>query len=224
MKKLNFTLTELLIVFATLIVVMSLLQPALSRIVGSAHSTQCLSIQKNIHVCSSLFIQDNNDFIVALALPIAAGAKAIIPSSTVTWWPDLLKSYMSNLNDVTCVSTDKYGIGMNHPELGSWLSQRYKIDEVRAPSATVMFADATVIQNASELNPDLWFEVNPNLGTYYFRTPSNVPWYNTSPARVINRHLDKTNAMYVDGHGENMLTSEIGFQYPKNDPKAYWDR
>jgi len=226
-NKKNFTLIELLVVFSILLILASLLQPSFSRIIGSAHQTRCLALQKNIHTCSILFSQDNNDFIVPTGLRGNPGKDAIIPTANYTFWPDLLKVYIQSLENVRCSSTLKFGIGSNHPELGQWLRMTNKISHVRQPAKTVMYADSALIENFDEKNPDLWAQTNPEKPSYLFRTPNDGAggrYYNSNPKRVFNRHLGRVNVMNVDGHGENILASEIGFQFPRNHKNAHWDR
>lgn len=219
-----FTLVELLVVFAIIVVIASLLQPSLVRLTENARSVECLNIHRKIHSAHYFYMEENNSEIVALGIPKNPGPDALVKSNWVTWWPDSLREYLDGLNSVTCTSTTKYGIGMNHPELGLWLRSGPKIDSVRMPSKTVMFADQARIQNVNEPDPEKWIPTEPERNFVHFRVPSNGIWYYSMPDRAYARHMNRINSLFVDGHAENTMISDLGFQYPKNHEKAFWDR
>jgi prepilin-type processing-associated H-X9-DG protein len=58
----------------------------------------------------------------------------------------------------------------------------------------------------------------------FFRTPNNLPWYDTSPRRVVNRHSGRANSAYVDGHAEVVKAGRLGFQYAHGHALAMWDK
>ncbi len=220
-----FTIVELLVVFGILLILVSLLQPAMSKIIGNAQSLECLNKQRLISTAFAIYSEENNDEIVSLALRGNPGTDALIQSGWVTWWPDLLRQYIDGLDSINCTSIKtKYGIGINHPELARWLGQGYKLNSVRSPSKTILFGDSSKIDNETEQNPDLWLPLDPEESSIFFRVPSNGIWYNQLPNRVYGRHLGKANVVHVDGHAELTYVSELGFQYPKNHSQAYWDR
>jgi len=219
-----FTIVELLVVFGILLILVSLLQPAMSKIIGNAQSLECLNKQRLISTAYAIYSEENNDEMVSLAVRGNPGSDALVKSSYATWWPDLLRQYLNGLDSVTCTSVTKYGIGINHPELANWLSKGYNLNTVRSPSKTVLFGDSSRIENPTEQNADLWLPFDPEKSAFFFRVPSNAPFYTTLPTRVYGRHLGKANVVHVDGHAELTYVSELGFQYPKNHSQAYWDR
>jgi prepilin-type processing-associated H-X9-DG protein len=121
--------------------------------------------------------------------------------------------------------SNAFGIGMNHPELGQFLTTLPSVREtqVRNPSATVVFGDAQVIRNASERDPDKWV-AKPSTVNILFRTPNNEPYYTTDPIRVFNRHAGRANVAHVDGHAEAVKTSKLGFQFAEGHDAAQWDK
>ena len=64
----------------------------------------------------------------------------------------------------------------------------------------------------------------------------NSPWWDSQDRiRVYGRWLGRANALFVDGHAEQLRPNQWGFQYPPNhanagqkvpagDPVAIWDK
>src|SRR6185436_15782687 len=145
-----FTLIELLVVIAIIAILAAMLLPALSKAKEKAKGINCLSNMRQIGLAFKFYTDDHNDVFVQLARDGAAPPGAIIPS-TVAWWPDLLTAWMGgkNLkihNCPTLTATNAFGIGMNHPELGQFLTTLPSVREnqVKQPAATVVFGDAQV--------------------------------------------------------------------------------
>lgn len=141
------------------------------------------------------------------------------------WWPAFLAPYLPKETRVfQCPLVKQDGIGMNHPAIGRVNQRRgLSFDLVRDPSATIALADAAVIVNPTEINPDFWLPVDPRVGAPYFRTPDNMPWYVNAPARMIGRHRGKLTAAFADGHVTPMPIRETGIEKPLGDPAALWD-
>ena len=225
-----FTLIELLVVIAIIAVLASLLLPALSRAKEKAKAINCLSNMRQIGLAFKIYTDEHDDVFVQLARDGAAPTNALLPSS-VTWWPDLLAASLGgrNLKIHTCPSvtaTNGFGIGMNHPELGRFLTFAASIKEsqVKKPAATVVFGDAHLIRNPTERDPDKWAPKG-SVADFLFRTPNNEPWYTTeNPVRIYNRHNGRANVAHVDGHAEAVRTSTIGFRYPEGHALALWDK
>ena len=226
---LAFTLIELLVVIAIIAILASMLLPALSKAKEKAKAIQCLSNIRQIGLAFKMYTDDHNDVFVQLARDTLPPTNAIVPS-TVTWWPDLLMATMGgrNVRIHNCPSlttSNGFGIGMNHPELGQFLTTLPSVREsqVFRPSATVVFGDAQVIRNPNERNPDKWVPINSPVNIL-FRTPNNEPYYTSDPIRVFNRHKMRANVAHVDGHAEAVRTSSIGFQFPEGHAQALWDK
>jgi prepilin-type N-terminal cleavage/methylation domain-containing protein/prepilin-type processing-associated H-X9-DG protein len=220
-----FTLIELLVVIAIIAILASLLLPALRQAKEKAWTINCLSQMRQLHVAHMLYVDENEDHLVLLGATPAAPANAFYPT-TRTWWPDLLRDYLNNKDVYYCPAVKQWGIGYNHPQLGRWLADAgYKLQTVREPAATVMLADAAMVANLTEANPNFWAPTSQN-GSILFRTPDNLPFYSDPDygTRAVNRHGRMTNTCHVDGHGKSVQCGDIGFQYPLGDPKAFWDR
>jgi len=132
----GFTLIELLVVIAIIAILAGMLLPALSK----AKAIQCLSNMRQIGLAFKIYTDDHSDVFVQLARDGASPTNAIIPSS-VTWWPDLLAESMSgrNVKIHNCPSLtatiNGFGIGMNHPELGQFLTTLPSVTGRKMPPA-----------------------------------------------------------------------------------------
>ena len=245
-----FTLLELLVVIAIIAILAALLLPVLSRVKEKARATTCLSNTRQIGIASTLYTGDFQDIIVPMAkLVDPLPADRLIPYQSYLWWPDILRPYtkggpkLYSCPNVPPIQagipiTNLYGIGMNFNELGVFpddvdpaTGPFVKLSSVQIPAATVMFADSAYVDNPYEAKADLWVAAlnRPNywsgFGVWLFVTPParNDQWHRNA-VRVINRHLGLANCAFVDGHIQAMKTSSLGWQYPRGDPRALWDR
>ena len=224
-----FTLIELLVVVAIIAILASLLLPALAKSKEKAKATVCLSNMRQIGFAHRFYAEDHEGVFVQLAKAVAAPPDAIWPGNN-TWWPDMLQETLGGSAQIhscpSLLSPDDFGIGMNHPELGRFLTTGWivKDADIVDPKETALFADSHSVRNPSESDPDRWQANMDSGGSLLFRTPNNEPWYTTSPHRVINRHVTRANVTFVDGHAQPLRTSVLGFQYPPGHVLAKWDR
>ena len=239
----GFTLIELLVVIAIIAILAAMLLPALSKAKEKARSINCLSNIKQMSLGYSMYGDDNSDAMVTLYLFKTAPPGAFFPG-TVTWWVDLLRPYLQTTNLIKCPSVQKsqFGIAASHPELTAWDNDKTKLAKVKRPVETIPFADAGLIANLAEKDPDKWVET-PGQEFLYWRTPVNLGYYDSTPQRPVNRHNSRCNTGYVDGHAQGIKVSLIGLQYfpgkngagqtatgsssfsgnGKSDPRWMWD-
>ena len=220
------TLIELLIVIATIGILASMLLPSLSKARESAKRAVCLSTHKQVYVASSLYTIDN-DTIVPMGINIdgTPPPNRIVNSSVAIWWPDLLN--FENVDEITCPSVEVAGIALNYPNICSWRAQTPQLtpEQIVDPINTVFIADGGKVLNLSETNPDKWLPLDSTRGSLEFRTPHNITHY-SNPSfgqRVLPRHLNTANSVYIDGHGKSVKVSALGFQYPLHHELAFWD-
>jgi len=235
-----FTLIELLVVIAIIAILAALLLPALSRAKARAKSINCLNNLRQIGLSFTMYGQDNDDQIVIVGLGKPALPGSWFPGD-VTYWPDLLRPYMSVSNSVACPVVAKgFGIGFNHVEIGGWIGNPDKLSTIKRPADTVPFADTGWIANPTEFNPDRWTEIKDQESIVY-RTPNNWGYYDSAPTRPVNRHGTRANMGFADGHAAAVRVSQMGLQWfpglggaargsqkwggnGLSDPRWMWDR
>ena len=219
----RFTLIELLVVVAIIGILASILMPSLSKAREKAVSAVCLSTQRQINIASIGYLADF-ERMIPLALDEPSPPGALYTSTYAHWWPDILK--FEDEKEFSCPSVNSKGIGLGHPQIGVWRGLGINEAKVKDPVRTVMFADSAKISNVGQADPNKWEAKDPLIGQIFFRTPTNEPFYSDSSShaqRVIGRHLGKLNSLFVDGHGESLKPSSLGFQYPEYHADALWD-
>ena len=101
---------------------------------------------------------------------------------------------------------------------------------MKNPSETIFFGDVAYVKNPRD-DPDSWVP-NPDrpyswqgFGVWLFETPAaHNNEFMRNETRVLNRHNGLADCNFVDGHTHRIRTSRIGWQYPRGDPAALWDR
>ncbi len=211
--KRGFTLIELLVVIAIIALLAAMLLPSLGRAKEKAKGTSCLNNLRQISLSMVMYGGDHRDYIVLLYMNGATPPGAWFPSTDGTWWVDSLRPYLQTTNVIACPAVHSgFGIAENHPTIGGWRTDPDKLSSIKHPAETVPFADAGLIANPTERNPDLWVE-KKDMQNLYYRTPQNTGYYDDDPQRPVNRHGQRCNAGFADGHGAALRVGVLGLQY-----------
>ena len=209
-----FTLIELLVVISIIAMLMAIIMPALGRVRETAKRTVCLSNMRQIGLMMDCYLVDNR-----YRLP--PSSCHINEQNWRKYWLYRLSHYAQADLLYKCPS-DKSGREFvnwtdEQPELDGekrWSSFAYNalldeidsggnknsfnnIQRVRHADKCVWITEAPLEwTNEDHLHPDMWFSVED--------AKAQVDW---------DRHIDKANYLFVDGHAEPLEIEET-LQFP----------
>ena len=208
-----FTLVELLVVMAIIVILASLLLPALSGSKASSKRIQCVSNLRQLGIAAHFYVDDNGDF-----YPIAYYYQArqgvtyyyawdltTIESNPKTVIPGLLWQGRTTLQIQQCPSFTGEANWLSDPFTGYNYNTSYighgqfetipepaKGSDVLRSSKTVLFGDGQYSEGADKFMRAPW----PNPGDEDFEPR----WSGTQGFR----HLKLSNAAFCDGHVESL--------------------
>ncbi len=246
MRSLNrhgFTLIELLVVIAIIAILAAILFPVFMSVKRKGQAVTCASNMRQICSAHSLYMDEDGGILVPIGI-VGPGMHGKIwpspenPTPDCVYWPDLLAKYMKSTKLLNCPTMKLHGLGMNHMQLGKWISPGTPrsglvgLSDIAHPIRTVIFGDTGLVNKdtySKLTDPDAWVEDPKWIDmpradeVCWFRTPDNEEYYDvytdSNPAchRIINRHNGLATCGFVDGHVQSMPVSRIGFQYYKHD-------
>ncbi len=182
----GFTLVEVLIVVAIIIILAAMLMPVFEIATKRAEATTCLMNVRNIGMAAALYAEDNDDRL--LPARVSGGPPGYIGIG----WGMIIQPYLRNEAILVCVSDPNptiaagtyglkcsYGINYELTLVGGYNNSSLCLSDINSETQTIMFFDVV-----SHLR---------RLGTSY-------PYDGT--AAVATRHREGANFVFVDGHAK----------------------
>lgn len=228
-RKYAFTLIELLVVISIIALLVSLLFPALAGARTAAETIQCSSNLRQIGASMVMYTESSNRYLppVTYKMPndpdqshwvgpiYRLSLQQLLPTNTnlyttvnIKHCPSVLGggkpgSYdNTNDNGFSHYITDERLVGKySHP---TWSQKTYRIDVVRNPTGTFMYADCRLNIGTNKVE-SVGFSAhyNPN---YPGSTVTGSWSSNYESADIVFydfRHQGGSNFVFVDGHGEH---------------------
>ncbi|MGD9496062.1 MAG: prepilin-type N-terminal cleavage/methylation domain-containing protein [Armatimonadota bacterium] len=185
----GFSLVEMLVVVAIILVLAAMLLPVLEVALGKAESTSCLSNLRHLGMAVRLYCDDYDDRLVPALLPH--------PTAQAVCWDVTLQPYLRNRLILLCPTDESprqapgcicephsYGINLALAQVGGYLGSSLQLGDIEDPCATILFC---------ELN-----------GTRF--ATHGVDYDAGGLERVaVRRHGSGANYGFVDGHAKWLL-------------------
>lgn len=233
----GFTLIELLTAMGIIGIAAALFLPVLARAKHQVRTLQCKTSQRSITLAARMFGHDNDHTIVPHSVLQPPSRPAVIPNRLLTFWPDLLRPYVSSPKIYECPACPapsrhperRVAIGLSLGLFGPYISRVEGFWTPNAlvtkPSGTLFFGDADYLdpRTASQPLANYWKArfAHPG-GTWSLRVPLDRD-YDRIPTRLLNRHQGRANVAFFDGHVATTRAGSIGFHLPYGHPNNHWD-
>ncbi len=207
-----FTLVELLVILVVIGVLAGIIIPALNRARLKASASQCVDQHRQLGEAFAGYVADQQSSEV---LQKVAGARQ-------SRWEHKLRLHAGQEHGWQCPDCRQGHLGVGFNQAIGTLSN---LSHVKNPALTVAFGDTGLVANPEHRDPNRWVEQRSAKGfngASVFEVPTSVSW-NSTPMRMVNRHLGRASAVFADGHVEALPVGVIGFQYEAGHARALWD-
>ena len=218
MKKLRFTLVELLVVTAIIAILASLLLPALGKVRAKGNQLKCAGNMKQIGLAIQMYAQDFNGW-----APNGSAVYNYLYNSNIVgpandWWggiaeylkvPEYYKSGIG-IKEAPPVSRcpdggrdgtkniTKVSAGGTNPNfsysMNAFIYAADRMETIRNPSSRLLLG---------EIGPDGWFCTDDARGANSL----------SARDRFSFRHMRKYNIIYIDGHLSSISPDKIPYTY-----------
>ncbi len=196
----GFTLVEVLVVIAIIIVLAAMLLPVYEMATKRAEATSCLSNMRNIGIAARIYADDNDDGIVPARVSGApAGYFGI-------GWALLLQPYMRNELILICISDPNptvaigtygvkcsYGINYEVAMVGGYNNSSLYLANISDPTQVILF-----------------FGIDSSLHRL------GISYTDSGLSAVAPRHRNGTNYAFVDSHARWLRPEQT------ISPKSLW--
>jgi prepilin-type processing-associated H-X9-DG protein len=240
-----FSLVELLIIVAILLVLLSLLQPSLSRALQYAKSIACATNLKTIYSIADLYQNENNGYLPydgdsgpvpnpalnlsrengMVQLQLYAQGLATLPwgnykHKNFICPSDIYPLSLMDYDDERMVSYAVNGYLWERTDVGNYVTKNLEFASVRFPQEAVMFVEAQSHLGYVKINNSL-----PSISEpidWLGRSTGLGIGGGTTPIIIRHGNLDAVNFSYFDGHVsliEYVWTTEV---YQNSFKSLFW--
>ena len=199
---------ELLVVIAIIAVLAALLLPALASAKEKGRQTACISNVRQQSLAVILYADENNDLLPPTAYNNANGNEVD--------WPAMLDQYLNYVAKIHhCPSdlhsqTNSYGLN----EL-TFVDLTDPVPPPLTRLASFHTTSTTIMQGDIGTEDDF---LTPRPDTLKLTAPGSA-LNDEKDARPSNRHANRCNLGFMDGHGEHLLLSQF---YTNQNPTNKW--
>ncbi len=196
-----FTLVEMLVVVAIILLLSAMLFPVLEAALGKAESASCVSNMRNLGLAARLYCDDYDGRIVPAMLPH--------PTDGRICWDVTMQPYINNELLLLCPTDEhprkvrgalsvphSYGINLELAEVGGYMASSLTLAGISDPLGTVLFCELAGQRYAT-------------CGVRYS--------LNGLERVAVNRHGNGANYTFVDGHTKWLRPEAT------ESPKNLWD-
>ncbi|MEO7718048.1 MAG: DUF1559 domain-containing protein [Capsulimonas sp.] len=211
MQRQGFTLIELLVVIAIISILAAILFPAFAKAREKARQTACSSNEKQLALGVLMYAQDHDEYLPPVELKT--------PDDEEILWPELINPYVKNSQIRLCPSdgaakVSSYGLNeLAFVDLTDFpLPPVLPLSAFQTPSDTIMLGEVGTEDDFKTNRPDAFILPNPD-------GPPEGALTDPADARPSNRHFDRSNLAFMDGHVKAMRLEQY---YINQTPHDKW--